>query len=1158
MSRKTSDGSISMISTAIEESEATETDLSQEEALRDEIRSILIDLSNLEAFTEEYVQIRERLEMIEGSLHSLIASTPSKSKPKTLNTRYSDGVISKPLIDSSRRPSSSTNSSSWKDDSFPMRGSSNKFAAETETSSTPRQRSKSKGAVLSGGISFLREKAKQATDSFRRPLPARPKVKSNRRTFINSMVPPPPEDLIASVENMELDTDDLTFINNYAKASNVTISMSEKVSIVNALNDTQRKIRLLLITKHRIICIRKGALKGLVVRHNYPIISLKSFSVTGTEHASFRNVYLEFNAFQKDEPESLIVYCRAGQAKRIFLNIIGVNKISTYLYPISEQAVFTVEKEWMEEFKPEDPGEHSMKAITACFNAMCDFFNTTPRQDVLLVLEDLLESRSHIFDLRIFFEDMKSVNSDELYALCWTLRHQHLWDSIESNNLSLGAEGANSVGLLLTAGATFKSISLTNAKIDSRGIFALSKHLDHWITASVTENCPILLKNLNLSDNKIGDDGIKYLQAALSKGVIPFERVILKNCGLGHQGAFYLEQLLYKFWLSSLTLLNLSGNKLGKKGSSALATFLESCTVLEQLHVAYCDLHMKTIFQSLSKNTYISQDVLKVLNIAGNKIANTSSSLLSVFLTMTNSLQTVNISNTKLNDSSLLNILEGIASNTSNKAIACNFSQNDFDKGFGNALPLALQNVRQEAFQTMLVLNLSKCKMKEDALIDTCKALLLIPSLQMLIMDKTAPVLQKGVEDIGVALTGLIDNLPNLLVLSIRGNQFSNYGDALIPLLDALGRNKSLLSIDLSGNQLSTRCYQRLKRSLASNQTLRCLHIDKNYAKLSNLLRFTEAVLGSKSLCGNVPTEDFLNQRTFNRNIAETNQMVNRLQKHFSHNAEANPAKNDDPVLSLLQLYVDESENSVARAQILTSSLFTSEDEKSVGTGDSSRKTKFGVSIETLESRLVPGYASGIPAILCEMKEFLLANGALTQVGVFRLAPNQSEVSVVREQLESGSFEFCEDINVIAALVKNWFRECPDKILKNIPTDLLYGASTSEEKCQKCVNTLEDPFKSIFLWLVDLCVAISSFQNVNKMNAKNLSIVFAPNMYPFENLDPVKALRTSEELTSFMTAMIDLRSKSHPFDPTYATPITTMQDSISMQEDEPSESLDEV
>lgn len=52
-----------------------------------------------------------------------------------------------------------------------------------------------------------------------------------------------------------------------------------------------------------------------------------------------------------------------------------------------------------------------------------------------------------------------------------------------------------------------------------------------------------------------------------------------------------------------------------------------------------------------------------------------------------------------------------------------------------------------------------------------------------------------------------------------------------------------------------------------------------------------------------------------------------------------------------------------------------------------------------------------------------------------------------------------------------------------------------------------EPYHSVLLWLLDLCVEVAYFSPINKMNSKNLAIVIAPNLFdPTSIKDPGKLL----------------------------------------------------
>lgn len=90
---------------------------------------------------------------------------------------------------------------------------------------------------------------------------------------------------------------------------------------------------------------------------------------------------------------------------------------------------------------------------------------------------------------------------------------------------------------------------------------------------------------------------------------------------------------------------------------------------------------------------------------------------------------------------------------------------------------------------------------------------------------------------------------------------------------------------------------------------------------------------------------------------------------------------------------------------------------------------QFGVDPIKLESSKLPEYASRIPIILQQMKEYLVAHGGLAVEGIFRIAPDADESTFVKQQLNENKFETCKDVNIMSNLLKVFFRDLPDKKL---------------------------------------------------------------------------------------------------------------------------------
>mmetsp|Transcript_7255 Transcript_7255/g.13929 ORF Transcript_7255/g.13929 Transcript_7255/m.13929 type:complete len:434 (+) Transcript_7255:135-1436(+) len=194
---------------------------------------------------------------------------------------------------------------------------------------------------------------------------------------------------------------------------------------------------------------------------------------------------------------------------------------------------------------------------------------------------------------------------------------------------------------------------------------------------------------------------------------------------------------------------------------------------------------------------------------------------------------------------------------------------------------------------------------------------------------------------------------------------------------------------------------------------------------------------------------------------------------------------------------------------------------------------QFALGPDKVECLKVEGYVSRIPLVLIQMKKYLFENNGLQSEGIFRLAPDQNECKKVKDLLDRAKFKKCADINVIANLIKVWFREMPDRLLTGIAPSTIQDCKDSKGAL-KIVDTLKEPNKSLVLWLLDMLVDVAKWSHVNKMNPRNLAIVMAPNLFTADNLDPMAGLAYSQQMSKFLyqaimgrMAVIEFESKQH-------------------------------
>ena len=137
---------------------------------------------------------------------------------------------------------------------------------------------------------------------------------------------------------------------------------------------------------------------------------------------------------------------------------------------------------------------------------------------------------------------------------------------------------------------------------------------------------------------------------------------------------------------------------------------------------------------------------------------------------------------------------------------------------------------------------------------------------------------------------------------------------------------------------------------------------------------------------------------------------------------------------------------------------------------------QFSVDYDLLEKVHVDGYAARIPAVLEMLKAHFVKDRGIDVVGIFRLAPDKEKCQFVMDQINAGTFESCDDVNIIANLIKIFFRNLPQQICSHIPERILYKIADNDiQTAQSELDSIDEPWKSILLWLLDLMVSDVDF-----------------------------------------------------------------------------------
>lgn len=176
----------------------------------------------------------------------------------------------------------------------------------------------------------------------------------------------------------------------------------------------------------------------------------------------------------------------------------------------------------------------------------------------------------------------------------------------------------------------------------------------------------------------------------------------------------------------------------------------------------------------------------------------------------------------------------------------------------------------------------------------------------------------------------------------------------------------------------------------------------------------------------------------------------------------------------------------------------------------------FGVSANSMQCTY-DSRGNSVPTILLSMQRHLYLRGGLQAEGIFRINAENGQEIQVREQLNTGLVPEGIDLHCLAGLIKAWFRELPTGVLDSLTPDQVMRCN-SEEEFSQLVRLLPPTEAALLDWAINLMADVVEHEQYNKMNARNIAMVFAPNMT--QMADPLTALIHAVQVMNFLKTLI--------------------------------------
>ncbi|CAH2071844.1 unnamed protein product [Thlaspi arvense] len=212
----------------------------------------------------------------------------------------------------------------------------------------------------------------------------------------------------------------------------------------------------------------------------------------------------------------------------------------------------------------------------------------------------------------------------------------------------------------------------------------------------------------------------------------------------------------------------------------------------------------------------------------------------------------------------------------------------------------------------------------------------------------------------------------------------------------------------------------------------------------------------------------------------------------------------------------------------------------------------FGVSAESMQCSY-DEKGNSVPTILLLMQERLYSQQGLKAEGIFRINPENSQEEHVRDQLNRGIVPENIDVHCLAGLIKAWFRELPCGVLDGLSPEEVLNCNTEEESVE-LIKQLKPTESALLSWAVDLMADVVEEEESNKMNARNIAMVFAPNMT--QMTDPLTALMHAVQVMNLLKTLItrtlaereETATGSEGYSPSHSSNSQTDSDSDNAQD----------
>lgn len=515
------------------------------------------------------------------------------------------------------------------------------------------------------------------------------------------------------------------------------------------------------------------------------------------------------------------------------------------------------------------------------YACMCDLHAVPYRDEVAWDVDTIyLSHDTRELNLR----DFDHLDQKDLVPIISALEYNTWFTKLRVSHLKLSHEPLERLLHVLR-----RSLSIQEIYLDNLGV---KWDFAHKLSLALISNANSMLHTIDVSNNMIEDkgasslcgiiaklmQGASHLNGPITKLPKGLQKLNLSHCGLTGKGVGQIAHALSlnRSMPTSLQHLNFSGNTL-KDDINNLCNFLAQPNSITHLDLSGTDTTLECLFGALLRGCATN---LVHLNVARNSFSSKKTKEIppsfKQFFTATLSLKYLNISCCKLPLEALKHLLLGLACNESTVGLELDMSGNNLGSMGAHVLESCIHGVR-----CISSLDISDSNMDVD-LAQVITAVGKNKSIKHLYMGRnTAGMKSKNIAVITDALVQMIQE--DDCVLQALHLPDSRLKGDLYNLINALGSNTCLHTLDISGNQIGDPGARLLAKALQINNHLKVIIYDRNNIGLQGYSDIVHALENNYSV-RHMPFPIFDLQPCMKASAEKTEQLVRKIQDLLQRN----------------------------------------------------------------------------------------------------------------------------------------------------------------------------------------------------------------------------------------------------------------------------------